>query len=351
MECGFAPGNTKEESSIGAVNFEKFASLPKDTQNDIIRHYFEDLIKSGASSEKVAEEIKKLRLVGKNMKEALDRILGVGYCSQCKQRHQVKIAWDDKQSLLLNAVQNDLEGLTEIILRASKPKFSEVGIKTKETALQYAIVDSNLPIIEKFLKAGPKPTFKDLSYVDDLPTLKLLIKYGADIKSEGGNKNTLLHKLARPDVDADAYNFLISSGLNVNAQNNHAVTPLEQALANGATNKLGILLSNGASTSSIKQNAKYILGKLGFFNPSINALKFLLKYIDPSTDLSRMEDWAEAVLFALNLKNDNFAKFILDKGFVSKQEVIQRLNTETPYQIVVNKDEVLKRLDKISSKN
>jgi ankyrin repeat protein len=130
--------------------------------------------------------------------------------------------------------------------------------KDGHTALDIAVTQGKLPVIELFFKqpaitidntmyhpSGGFYLFHRAAACGHVEIIKLFIKYGVNINYKGGDGYTPLH-CAAINNQASMVEFLIKAGAEINAQNDLAQTPLFCAVNAENIEAIKILLQYGA---------------------------------------------------------------------------------------------------------
>lgn len=128
-------------------------------------------------------------------------------------------------------------------------------------ALLGALVDGKLNLARRMLKAGADansvspegyPLLHILTMQDNLPAVRLLLKYGADASIRTrGTRDTELHLVVKYRIEnPDFYELLLTSGADCNSGNAWGVTPFHYALAHSSMKILQLLLDHGADITT-----------------------------------------------------------------------------------------------------
>ena len=107
-----------------------------------------------------------------------------------------------------------------------------------------------------------------------LDAVMYLINHGADIKSVGCGKETLLHCAAMQDLGLVKY--LVEHGLDVNAKNKAGVTPLHHAICRNRLDIAAYLLEHGADIQMAAANETPLAVCASLFG-TVETMKFLVE--------------------------------------------------------------------------
>ncbi|PXF43268.1 hypothetical protein BWQ96_06995 [Gracilariopsis chorda] len=130
-----------------------------------------------------------------------------------------------------------------------------------------ALIDQLVSFSEEELAAAlrethGKPQWSSLHYAaiakPTPPTLRKLVKAGAELEARGSSGSTPLH-LAAWNGSVDAARELVSCGANVEARSNSGRTPLMFAARQGSTEMIGTLVELGADVNSTDERGRSAL--------------------------------------------------------------------------------------------
>jgi hypothetical protein len=114
--------------------------------------------------------------------------------------------------------------------------------KNLNTALVYAILGSDLPVVERLLQLGADPNFIDsqlrsplhyASRIGSTPIVAIISDHGADPEKSDVNGNTPLH-IACTSGATDVVTYLVESAVYVDSMNKEGNTPLHLTTHGGA---------------------------------------------------------------------------------------------------------------------
>ena len=151
------------------------------------------------------------------------------------------------------------EMLTKMIARGAKPGHSTI-FGGSPTALQHAVQENELEILELLLEAGASPDTRrleeglpvviDAAQRRHWPSMWTLLLWGADVNIQG-LRGSLLHALAGAQNVAPIMEILLRVfGANVNQQSYASQTPLHIAVSANRPELVKILLEHDADPNS-----------------------------------------------------------------------------------------------------
>jgi len=126
------------------------------------------------------------------------------------------------------------------------------------TALHYAVLRKNVPLVQLLLEAGANPNklnrfgFTPFMYSFDdtknIAIVQLLLDHGANVNQRVGRSGStpFIYLIGRGRPSPEVIMLLINAGANVNVQMDDGSTPLHEAAAYGNRQVAEILIANGA---------------------------------------------------------------------------------------------------------
>ena len=215
------------------------------------------------SSQKLVEFLLKLNRISVNATDYNNRTPIMLACYDGGRLNNVKIL--EKNGA--NVLARDNVGLTllHIAARYSKQNVVEFLVNLKKIPVNEIDKNSRTPLMHACAEE---------SHLDNI---KMLLKYGADIKALDNFGSTLLHFASYNSKREVLEFFLNSNEILVNITNKTSLTPLMHACGNeGRLDNIEILLKNGADIKARGNNGATVL-HYAAFNSKIEVLKFLLE--------------------------------------------------------------------------
>jgi len=177
------------------------------------------------------------------------------------------------------AQEDDLEALSALLAG------QDVNLRDEQsgtTALEHAVKNSNLEMVELLLRAGANVNATDesdttvLMMLDDEATSDLvwaLINAGADVNSKNDSGNTPL-MLTAVENNCEALKALLDAGAEVNAKNKQGRTALMFAASDGLVNNVRALVLAGADINALDEDDDNALS-LAVENDHMSVVRFL----------------------------------------------------------------------------
>lgn len=160
------------------------------------------------------------------------------------------------QKALLHAIKVNDSSLINKLLKNNV----SVDRKDEKTSITPLMISENIETIKLLIKQGANLNDKDIdgktkliqiisNYkgADKLNIIKLLLDKEAKVDITDNNKNTPLHYASRND-EIEIMKLLIEKGADVNAIGNHEITPLMEAVTSGSIEAVKLLIEKGAKT-------------------------------------------------------------------------------------------------------
>ena len=274
---------------------------------------------------------------------------------------KVKKLEEDQKEFLCAVLHGELDEVKKFL------KSGTVDVEDKNnfemcTVLHFASRAGNIPIIEELLKNGANidakegcigktpifyavekgqgflPHFEDPKRSSHLEVVKFLLQNGANLHSLiEEDRDTILHLCEVPEV----IEFLIKSGVSIEARNKFEETPIYDAVSEyrGNIDILRILLKNGARVN-VENDEKMspLFYAIDQDSPDDQKTEFVLELLKHGAN-PNAANIAKCTPFQLAMENGNFkiAKELINYG--AKSNVICKRN-ETPLHIAAKNGQV-----------